>query len=231
MDLKPLFVFPRWSNTVTMGVIIFMSVFPLYAGCLIAYGLNPTTLNVGYQPVQPVPYSHKLHAGDLGIDCRYCHNTVENAAFAAIPPTETCLNCHRAIRPQSEALKPVFDSYETGQPVKWVKIHDLPDYVYFNHGAHVNAGVSCVECHGHINQEDQVYQAEPLNMAWCLQCHRDPTAHIRPRDEVTHLDWLPAGVTKESSDSEILAAKRAVGAKLKEQYHINPNVDCVTCHR
>ncbi|HVS73035.1 MAG TPA: cytochrome c3 family protein [Phycisphaerae bacterium] len=231
MDFKPLFVFPRWSNKLTFGILVFLSVFPIYAATLIAYALNPTTLNDGYQPVQPVPYSHALHAGELGIDCRYCHNTVEKAGFAAIPPTETCMNCHKSIRTDSEALKPIRDSYKSGLPVKWVKIHDLPDYVYFNHSAHVNAGVSCVECHGNINHMEVVYQAKPLNMAWCLQCHRDPTAHIRPKDQVTNLDWLPPGVTRDSSPSEITAAKRALGKKLIEQYHINPSVDCVTCHR
>jgi hypothetical protein len=231
MDLKPLFVFPKWSNRLTMGILVFLTVLPLYAGALLGYALDPVTLNVGYQPVQPVPYSHALHVGQLGMDCRYCHNTVEKAGFAAIPPTETCLNCHKSIRTGSEALKPVFESYRTGLPVKWVKVHDLPDYVYFNHSAHVNAGVSCVECHGQINHMDVVAQAQPLNMAWCVQCHRDPTTRIRPKDQVTNLDWLPEGVTAKSSVKEITAAKRALGEQLKQQYHIDPNVDCVTCHR
>lgn len=195
MDLKPLFVFPRWSNTVTLCVLIFLAVFPLYAGALIAYGLDPVTLNVGYQPVQPVPYSHALHAGQLGIDCRYCHNTVEKADFAAIPPTETCMNCHKGIRPNSEALKPIRESFITGKPVGgegWTQVTTVPDYVYFNHSAHLNAGVSCVECHGNINHMETVYQAKPMNMAWCLQCHRDPTSRIRPRDQITKLDWVPS---------------------------------------
>ena len=130
---------------------------------------------MGYQPVQPVPYSHALHAGQLGIDCRYCHNTVEKAGFAAIPPSETCMNCHTAIWPKAPELKPIRDSYATGLPVPWVVVHDLPDYVYFNHSAHLNVGISCVECHGQINHMDVVHEAEPLNMAWCLKCHRDPS--------------------------------------------------------
>ena len=231
MDLHPLFVFPKWSNKVVLGLLLILATVPLYAGCLVAYALDPVTLNVGYQPVQPVPYSHALHAGQLGIDCRYCHNTVENAGFAAIPPTETCINCHKNIRPDSVALAPVRESWMTGKPIPWVQVNELPDFVYFNHAAHVNAAISCVECHGQVNHMDQVYQAQPLNMAWCLQCHRDPAAHVRPRDKVTLLDWLPDGVTRDSSASAIYQAKRALGEKLMEQYHINPNTDCVTCHR
>jgi len=227
MDLKPLFVFPKWSNKVVLGLLLILATTPLYAGALIAYAFDPVTLNVGYQPVQPVPYSHALHAGQLGIDCRYCHNTVEKAGFAAIPPTETCMNCHKSIKPDSELLKPVRDSWATGKPIPWLKIHDLPDYVYFNHAAHVNAAVSCVECHGNINHMEQVSQVQPLNMAWCLQCHRDPTSHIRPKDQVTNLDWVPT--LKEGQS--IAEAKEELGKQLKEQYHINPSTDCVTCHR
>src|ERR1035438_1917957 len=118
MDLKPLFVFPRWSNTVTLSVLVVLLVFPAYAVALVGYALDPVTLNVGYQPTQPVPYSHALHAGQLGIDCRYCHNTVEKADFAGIPPTETCMNCHKAIRPTSEKLALVRESYLKGTPIK-----------------------------------------------------------------------------------------------------------------
>src|SRR4051812_27358998 len=221
MDLKPLFVFPRWSNTITLLVLLFLAVFPVYAIALVGYGLDPVTLNVGYQPVQPVPYSHALHVGQLGMDCRYCHNTIENAAFAAIPPTETCMNCHKTIRATSDKLRPVRDSWATGQPIKWVKIHDLPDYVFFNHAAHVNAAISCVECHGNINHMDVVSQVQPLNMAWCVQCHRDPAGRIRPRDKVTQLDWVPE-VPAGKSLSDV---KYQMGKQLQQDYHINPSVD------
>jgi hypothetical protein len=227
MDLKPLFVFPRWSNTVTLSVLLFLAVFPLYAGALLGYALDPVTLNVGYQPTQPVPYSHALHVGQLGLDCRYCHNTVEKADFAAIPPTETCMNCHKAVRPNSEKLKAVRESYVTGMPVEWRQVTTVPDYVYFNHAAHVNAGVSCVECHGQVNRMDVVYQAQPMNMAWCLQCHRDPDSHIRPKDQVTNLDWKPEVAPGQS----LSQAKYELGSKLKALYHVNPNTDCITCHR
>jgi hypothetical protein len=275
MDLKPLFVFPRWSNTVTLCVLLFLAVFPLYGAALVGYALDPVTLNVNYQPVQPVPYSHALHVGKMGIDCRYCHNTVENAGFAAIPPTETCMNCHRSILPNSEKLAPIRESFATGKPPKaadgtfgWRQVTTLPDYVYFNHAAHVNSGISCVECHGQINNMETVYQAKPMNMAWCLQCHRDPTDRIRPRDQVTKLDWKPSaedpstvaafatlpdlqqrasklGVSAAGSKTELArayvskiteteslsAVKTELGQILKDQYHVNPNTDCITCHR
>src|SRR5271170_2144881 len=195
MNAKPMLVFPKWANTVTAGVLFVMTVAPLYLGTLIAYGLNPVSLAVGYSPVQPVPYSHALHAGKLGIDCRYCHTTVERANFASIPPTETCMNCHTNIRSQSDKLEPIRNSWATGKPVEWIKVHDLAQYVYFSHQAHVNHGVGCIECHGRIDQMEQVYQAKPLSMGWCLDCHRDPGSHLRPKDvSPTDMHWTPAMV-------------------------------------
>src|SRR3954469_3651820 len=176
------FVFPEWTETLKKWISLLVLGAPVYLVALIAYAVTPEALRIGYQPDQPVPYSHALHVGQLGLDCRYCHNTVEGAGFAAIPPTETCMNCHKAIRVNSEKLRPLRDSWATGKPVPWVKIHDLPDYVFFNHSAHVNAAISCVECHGKVNHMEVVSMVQPLNMAWCLQCHRDPTSRIRPRD-------------------------------------------------
>jgi hypothetical protein len=239
MELKPHFVFPRWSNTATLGVLLVLAVLPVYAAALVVYGLDPVTLDNNYQPVQPVPYSHALHVGGapgvkdpLGLDCRYCHNTVERADFAALPPTETCMNCHRAIWPKSDKLTMVRDSFgsgtgssglKPGDPIHWRQVTTVPDYVYFNHAAHVNSGVSCVECHGNVNHMDVVYQAKPMNMAWCLQCHRDPTDRIRPRDMVTKLDWEP-GVGDEAtkkvfaslSDQELHAKAQQLGIKAGE---------------
>lgn len=291
MDSKPLFVFPKWSNKVALAVIVCLLLAPPYIITLVAFGLSPVTLNVGYEPAQPVAYSHKLHAGDLGIDCRYCHNTVEKAAFAAIPPTDTCMNCHAAVwnntapEKRSAKLGPIFESARTGKPVKWVKVNDLPDFVYFNHSAHVNGGMSCVECHGKINHMEVVSQVQPLNMGWCLDCHRDPGARIRPKDQVTNLDWKPgpgdktvvgvfaklpdllaradgvgadvAGSLPERSggsgatraipaatrtevarayvaklaESDPARLQREMGVELLKLYHVQPNTDCVTCHR
>ena len=151
------------------------------------YYSHPTVIETGYTPVQPVPYSHKLHAGNLGLDCFYCHSTVYKAAYAAIPATETCMNCHVKVKDKSPRLDLVRKSYETGQPVPWVKIHRLPDFVYFNHQAHIQAGVSCVSCHGRVDQMIEVKQEKPLNMAWCVACHRDPAPNIRPVELVTRL--------------------------------------------
>ena len=192
---------------------------PVYLATLFYYGGAPETLNIGYAPEQPVPYSHALHAGELGIDCRYCHNTVEQTAHAAIPPTQTCMNCHTNIYPQSPKLVPVRESFATGMPVGWIRVHDLPDYVYFNHSAHVTRGVGCVECHDRVDKMEVVYQAEPLSMGWCLDCHRDPEPRLRPVEEITNMAWAPA------------EDRRTVGARLREQYNINPSEDCSTCHR
>lgn len=191
----------------------------LYVTVTVTFGLSPKTLNVGYQPEQPVPYSHRLHVGELGLDCRYCHNTVERTAKAAIPPTQTCMNCHKMIRTKSEKLTPVFESYATGMPVPWVRVHDLPDYVFFNHSIHVDRGVPCVACHGRIDTMETVRQVKPLNMGWCLDCHRAPEKYLRPEAYVTKMDWVP------EEDQLVL------GRRLREENHINPSTDCITCHR
>lgn len=214
-----LFVFPRWANKTVPLVGTLLGIAPLYLIGFIWYGGSPKTYAVGFQPEQPVPYSHALHAGEMGIDCRYCHNTVEQAGHAAIPPTETCMNCHARVKTASPKLEPVRQSWETGMPVEWNKVHDLPDYVYFNHSAHVTRGVGCVSCHGRVDQMDLVYQHEELSMGWCLDCHREPENHLRPVSEVTNMQWHPP------------EGQLALGTQLKEQNHINPPTDCSTCHR
>ena len=186
---------------------------------LYAYLTQPRVMDTGYSPVQPVAYSHKLHAGNLGMDCLYCHSTVEKSSFAAIPTTETCMNCHVRVKPQSPLLAKVRESHATGQPIEWVKVHKLPDYVYFNHQAHVTSGVSCVSCHGRVDQMIEVKQVQPLSMAWCLDCHRSPAAHIRPPSLVTKLDWTP----------ERDAA--GIGREIIAQKGIAPPTNCSGCHR
>jgi hypothetical protein len=224
MDSEPRLAFPKWANRATAGVFLGLAILPVYLVLLLAYGANPTTLNVNYEPVQPVPYSHALHAGKLGIDCRYCHTTAEKAAMAAIPPTEVCMNCHKAILPDSPKLAEVRRSYVEGTSIPWVKVHDLPDYVYFNHSAHVSVGIGCVQCHGPVNQMDVVRQVYPLHMGWCLECHRGPELKLCPRDQVTNLDWSPPG----GGGAE---ARADLGRQLLEDYRVNANTDCVTCHR
>ena len=214
------FLFPKWVDelkplvaTIALGV-------PVVLVFLVWYGGSPATTDVGYAPVQPVPYSHLLHAGEMGMDCRYCHNTVEIAAHAAIPPTQTCMNCHAGIKGTSPKLLPVRESNATGMPVAWVRVHDLPDFVYFNHAAHVSRGVGCVECHDRVDKMDVVYQAKKLSMGWCLECHRNPDEHLRPPELVTKMDWAPQGVDRATA-----------GRQVRERYNLNPSEDCSTCHR
>ncbi len=214
-----LFLFPRWMNAVRPYIAVGMLLAPIYAVALIYYAFSPTTTMARYMPEQPVPYSHALHAGDLGIDCRYCHNTVEYGAAAAIPPTQVCMNCHATIRATSEKLAVVRESFESGMPIPWVRVHDLPDFVFFNHSAHVNRGVGCRSCHGRIDRMDTVYQEERLSMGWCLGCHRDPDPNIRPVASITDMTWEAPGD----------AAR--FGAKLREEKQIQPSEDCSVCHR
>jgi menaquinone reductase, multiheme cytochrome c subunit len=216
-----LFVFPRWANKTRQIAGVVLGVAPLYLTGLVWYGFSPKTTDVGFQPHQPVPYSHALHAGELGMDCRYCHNTVEEAAHAAVPPTQTCMNCHGMIWTKSAKLLPVRESWATGNPVEWTKVHDLPDYVYFNHSAHVTRGVGCVSCHGRVDQMVEVHQHAPLSMGWCLDCHRAPEANLRPPEEVTNMTWKPP------NDQDPVA----YGKTLREKNHIAPPTDCSTCHR
>ena len=216
------FVFPRWANYLlplsVLGVLGSM----LYVPVLMSLGFSPKTTDVGYMPEQPVPFSHAMHAGQLGMDCRYCHSTVERAAYAALPTAQTCMNCHSSIKPDSNALMVIRESWKNGDPVEWIKVHHLPDYAYFNHSAHVNHGVGCVSCHGRVDQMDTVRQVQPLSMAWCLNCHREPEKYLRPPDQITNMRWKPNG------------DQMQVGLELKKQLKIlgaDYMTSCSTCHR
>ncbi|MEM9459912.1 MAG: cytochrome c3 family protein [Myxococcota bacterium] len=212
-------IFPRWTNNIPIAIGLLA---PLAgAGVIFAvwYWFSPKYTDVGYRPEQPVPYSHKLHAGDMGIDCRYCHNTVEKAAHAAIPPTATCMNCHSQVKTDSLRLRKVRESYKTGEPIEWVRVHQLADYAYFDHSVHVAAGVGCVSCHGRVDKMVVVEMAQPLSMGWCLECHRNPTPNLRPLDQVTNMGWNAA---EESYDP-------ARDPDRKRQ--VNPPLHCSGCHR
>ncbi len=212
-------IFPKSIDKTVRALAAAIAVMALAGIATYAYFSQPKVLDTGYTPVQPVAYSHKLHAGNLGIDCRYCHSTVERSSYAAIPATETCMNCHVRVKAQSPLLTRVRESYATGEPVPWVKVHKLPDYVYFNHSAHLSAGVSCVSCHGRVDQMIEVKQVQPLSMAWCLQCHRNPAPNLRPAALVTKLDWTP-----DRDPAEI-------GREIIQAKHIAPPVNCSGCHR
>ncbi len=170
---------------------------------------------------QPVPFSHEHHVDGLGIDCRYCHTTVEQTASAGIPPTKTCMTCHSQIWSTSPILEPVRDSWRTGQPIEWVRVYDLPDFVYFNHSIHVAKGVGCETCHGRIDRMPLVWKAVTLQMEWCLECHRHPERSIRPRAQIYTMGWQPA------------QNQEAQGTELSQAYHIQTHqlTDCTVCHR
>ncbi len=212
-------IFPRWTNKAPIYFLV--GVFLLLCaivGFFWYYG-SPKYTDVGYQPRQPVPYSHKLHAGDLGLDCRYCHSSVEVSADANVPPTKTCMNCHTLILPESEKLLPVRESWSTGKPIQWVRVHKLPDFVYFDHSIHLHAGIGCASCHGNVAQMEVVTQKQPLSMGWCLDCHRNPDKNIRPQSEITNMGWVPG------KDHEQFVRQ------WKAENNINPPEDCSACHR
>jgi len=245
------FIFPRWANYALPAIAIAVIGGALYMPVAVGLGFSPKTMAVGYAPEQPVPYSHALHAGRLGLDCRYCHSTVEKAAFAAIPPTQVCMNCHRpanketsdpgGIHATSPRLKPLHESWKSGKPVEWIKVHDLPDYVYFNHSAHVTQGIGCASCHGRIDHMDVVQQHAPLSMGWCLECHRDPAKNIRPREEITNMGWqatdhpdAKAQNLDPKNPDDLAKAQELVGNKYVKEYGIRDSAymtSCFTCHR
>lgn len=214
-------IFPKWSNRLPLLIVIFVFVTGGVVTAGITYYFTPKYTRVGYAPDQPVPFDHSLHAGQLGMDCRYCHTYVEQSSHSNIPTTETCMNCHNQIQTTSELLTPVRDSLASGEGIPWVRIHKAPDYVYFDHSVHVNRGVSCFSCHGQINEMEVVKHAEPQSMGWCLDCHRAPENHIRPLDQVYNLDW--AAATPEEQVTQ--------GLELVENWNIKPPQSCSGCHR
>ena len=203
-------IFPKWTNVLRTVLAVALVLVPAYVVVVFAYGASPQTTNVGYQPVQPVPYSHALHAGKLGIDCRHCHPTVEIATLAALPPTQVCTNCHAEIRATSPKLLPIRESSASGLPVSWMRMHDLPDSVYFNHSARMRRGVGCVECHGRVDTMGLVTQVQRLSMGWCLDCHRRPERHLRPPGMVTKMNWVA------------FEDPGVVGRQLRREYNITP---------
>ncbi len=221
-------LFPKWTNKLPAAVttLVLLGAPAVVGG--VWYYFSPKFTDVGYSPVQPVPYSHKLHAGFFGMDCRYCHQNVEKGPHATVPPTQTCMNCHTQIKPESLVLEPVrasllsataaqeAGSAQGGEAIEWVKVHMLPDFAYFDHSAHFAAGVGCTSCHGRIDQMEVVRQVEPLSMSWCLECHRNPENHVRPVSEVTNMRW--------EHDQDL-------AFQLISEKSINPPTHCSACHR
>jgi hypothetical protein len=184
-------IFPRSLNYLPLVAAVGVALLGGGVTFGIWYYFSPKNTAIGYAPEQPVPYSHKLHAGDLGIDCRYCHANIERSQEAMVPPTQACMGCHAVVKKDSPKLTAVRASWSSGNPVEWVRVHRLADYVFFDHSVHLAAGVGCVSCHGRIDQMDVVRQDQPLNMGWCLECHRNPTPNLRPKDQITNMTWTP----------------------------------------
>lgn len=212
-------IFPRWTLKLPLLAGAAAPVLALVAVGAVWYYGSPSYTDVGYRPRQPVPYSHEFHVGELRLDCRYCHTSVDSSPVASVPPTQVCMNCHHVIKRDSELLAPLRESSDTGKPLRWVRVHNLPDYAYFNHSVHVRAGVGCASCHGPVHQMEVVTQRQPLSMGWCLDCHRNPEDHLRPPEAITDMDWAPA-----SDQAEVAAAMIA-------DKNLAPPEDCSGCHR
>ncbi len=216
-------VFGPWANTVAKLSIV-LGVF-FVAGSLALLDTVTRSSYVRYTGIaraQPIPFSH-LHHANMGIDCRYCHTTVEEQAFANIPPTKVCMDCHSMVWSDSPMLAPVIESWETGEPIQWTRVHDMPDFVYFDHSAHVNKGIGCATCHGRVDQMPLVWKEQPLYMKWCLECHREPEQFIRPREEIFNMAY------------EMPENQLELGKQLVEEYDVKTHnhrlMDCWICHR
>lgn len=213
-------IFPKSLNFLPLVTALAVAVGGGVVTFVIAYYFSPNFLYVGYQPDQPVPYSHRLHAGQLGMDCRYCHANVERSYEAMVPPTQTCMGCHSIVRTDSARLAPVRESWETGEPVAWVRVHKLPDHAYFDHSVHLAGGIGCASCHGRVDRMEEVQIAERMSMGWCLDCHRDPQENIRPLARLTDMDWTPdQATTEEQAEMDGLLARAT------------PPENCSGCHR
>lgn len=213
-------VFHRSTNLISR-LSIYGALFILaglgYAVYAVSKSSYVTDINVARH--QPVPFSHKHHNGELGIDCRYCHTSVEDSSFAGIPPTQTCMTCHSQIWTNADMLEPVRESYRDDRSIEWIRVNAVPDYVYFNHSIHINKGIGCNTCHGPINEMPLTWAANTLQMGWCLDCHRQPENFVRPRSEVFNMNYQPP------------ANQLELGAGLVKQYKIRKLTDCATCHR
>lgn len=168
---------------------------------------------------QPIPFSHRHHVGGIGIDCRYCHTSVEDGRYAGIPSSKVCMTCHSLIWTDAGLLEPMRESFRTNEPVRWTRVHDLPDFVYFDHSVHIAKGIGCSSCHGPVDTMPLVYKQETLTMGWCLSCHKDPTPNVRDREDITNMAWMPRDVTEEHR------------AELCERNDVRSLTNCSVCHR
>ncbi len=209
-------LFPQWSNRIPVYLLLGATASALVVPLLGWYFLSPSFTDVGYQPEQPIPFSHQLHVGELEVDCRYCHRSVEVSAIASLPSSQTCLNCHRLLGKSVEALKPLFESEELDVPLRWIRVHKTPEYAYFDHSLHLAGGIGCASCHGNLAEMERVHQVEPLSMGWCLKCHRHPEKHLRPPALLTYTG---------QPDAETSHRLASLASELA------PPLDCTGCHR
>ncbi|MEX2580629.1 MAG: cytochrome C [Verrucomicrobiales bacterium] len=250
-------IFPRWTNLLAFKIIVCLGALGTCVVAVAWYSFTPKYSRVGYMPQQPIPFDHQLHAGQLGMDCRYCHTFVENSPHSNVPAAQVCWNCHGpgkvmadapSLEPLRRAMDPDYENYD-GEPIRWVQIHKLPDYAYFDHSVHVNRGVSCVECHGRVDEMPVVHHEKSLSMSFCLDCHRHPEKSLRPLDEITNLAWDAEDLDpdefyayvahrKGASEVDLKEGDRGrkwdrelIGAHLQEAWDVVPPQDCTTCHR
>ncbi|MGA9640564.1 MAG: cytochrome c3 family protein [Terriglobales bacterium] len=229
-------IFPRSSNAISkasiVGVIVIVATLFWF---LMQLQGSPYVTWQGVRKAQPIPFSHQHHVTGLGIDCRYCHTSVETSSFAGIPPTKTCMNCHSQIWTNAQMLEPVRASYRSGESIQWTRVNQLPDFVYFNHSIHIVKGIGCNDCHGPVDQMPLMYQAGSLQMQWCLDCHRDPEKHIRPRDQVFNMRYeQPSSSAPVQIDGVSYSDQESLGAALTKKYQLRTVQDitsCNTCHR
>ena len=213
-------IFHRSTNTISrVSVFGGIGFIVVLVATLAAINRSSYVTEVGVARSQPVQFSHKHHVSDDGIDCRYCHTSVEESSFAGIPSTKICMNCHTQIWAESPILEPVRESFRTGKSLEWTRVHNLPGFVYFDHSIHVHKGVGCTTCHGRVDQMPLMWRENTLYMEWCLECHRNPERFVRPREQVFNMDWQPP------------ADQIALGQKLVQEYKIESLTSCSVCHR
>jgi hypothetical protein len=215
--------FHRSANSIAkISIVVVVVLVAVLGWLLLELFRSPYVTRQGEVHEQPVVFSHEHHVAGLGIDCRYCHTSVEKSSFAGLPPSATCMNCHRLIWTNSDLLAPVRESYARNEPLRWNRVNDLPDFVYFNHSVHIAKGMGCVTCHGEVDTMPLMSQQAPLTMEWCIDCHRNPGKNVRPRSEVFNLHWQPP------ADARRAAAQRAA---LVKEYKLQSLTNCSTCHR
>ena len=224
-------IFHRAFNTLSLvsiyGAVVFLG---LLGWAIAVLARSPYATNVGVTREQPVPFSHAHHVNELGIDCRYCHQTAEEGHFAGIPPTKTCMNCHSQVWVGADMLAPVRESWKSGKPIAWNRVHRLGEFCYFNHSVHVKKGIGCVSCHGRVDNLHLMRQENTLLMEWCLECHRAPEKHVRPRDQVYNMAFKPQDAINPDT-GVAFKDQTELGAFYMKKYEIRSKDSCNTCHR